>query len=1250
MSRQSLTRRSAWVLMAVLAAGMPLASQSPAPRLFRPPLTTSEALAPFLAHVQAGSDEFALEREAEAIEARLRDLGAWLRSPQGPGPAKWFAREFRGGRLRVTSAPDDAAPLAIARQTPDPALTLGASDVLADLRSLSAGLRVVTTEFIVTTVAPDGDGRLRTDVRFELVAAGDDGRRVGHVGTWRLGWTRVGDTWQAREWIVTMHTATRAQRPLFQEITTAVIDPASPVAAQFGVPLDVWMARLDSVLTRDSNGHHGVSVGDADGDGHEDLYVAQPSGLPNRLLRNRGDGTFEDATERSGLGLLDDTAQSLFVDVDNDGDQDLVLATSVQPLLFVNDGHGRFAIREDAFTFAAMLQGVLTGVSMADYDRDGDLDAYLCVYSYFFGAGEDKAGTPMPYHDARNGPPGVLFRNDGQGRFVDVTAEVGLTEGNDRYHFAASWADFDQDGWPDLLVANDFGTKNLYRNRGLQNGRVTFEDVAATAGVLDHGAGMSAAFLDYDNDGRLDIYTGNMWAAPGQRVTAAPPFMPEAPADVRALYQRHARGNSLFRNRGDGTFEDRSVEAGVTMGRWAWSSDALDVDSDGWQDLYVANGMLTRDGSRGDLESYFWRQVVARSPLTRLKGMPYDDAWRAMNQLLVHQSIASRQRNVLYRNDGRGAFDDVSGVTGLDLDQDGRSFAALDLDRDGDADLAVMAARQAPHLRVFRNDHPARAVIALRLTGTKSNRDAIGARVDVDAGAFRVTRLVQAGSGFLSQHSREVLVGLGDSQRVARLTVTWPSGETQTFTDLAVNTRYQLTEGGTPVPTPITRAAPAAPGPRSPIRDPRSAASPPDATWMYEPFPVPDFTATDLTGVTHTPKTLAGRPALLVFWQSDDAASRAAVETLAAQRARLDAAGIAPMAIALDAADGSARVRAAAPAGLPVVHAPRDLAYTWAIVHRHLFMNRQPMPLPTALLLDDRGRIVRTYRERVDAARVVSDAAVMTAPDAARLARALPFPGAFHLPLAQRNWLPVGSELLDEGLETQAIVAFERAAQASPSASVLYRLGTLLVKSGQPARARQAFERALALDATLSEAHNDLGTLLAQDGDLAGAIARFRQALATTADYPDALNNLGYALLLQGQDAEARTLYARALALQPDFAEARNNLGLIEGRAGDLAAAEAHFRAALASRPAYGDAANNLALVLVATRREAEAVTLLDAHLQRDPAFEAGYVTLAKIHLAAGRTADGLRAVDQLLQRNPTHPIGVALAREYRPR
>ncbi len=146
----------------------------------------------------------------------------------------------------------------------------------------------------------------------------------------------------------------------------------------------------------------------------------------------------------------------------------------------------------------------------------------------------------------------MLLRNDGHGRFTDVTRAVGLDAHNDRFSFAPRGPIYDENGCPDLFVANDFGRKNLYRQDGCVNGQPRFTDVAGPAGVEDYGAGMSAAFLDYDNDGHLDIYAGNMWTAAGQRITAAAGFKPDASAETKAIYRRHARGNSLFRNRGDG--------------------------------------------------------------------------------------------------------------------------------------------------------------------------------------------------------------------------------------------------------------------------------------------------------------------------------------------------------------------------------------------------------------------------------------------------------------------------------------------------------------------------------------------------------------------------------------------------------------------------------------------------------------------------------------------------------------------------
>ncbi len=184
--------------------------------------------------------------------------------------------------------------------------------------------------------------------------------------------------------------------------------------------------------------------------------------------------------------------------------------------------------------------------------------------------------------------------------------------------------------------------------------------------------------------------------------------------------------------------------------------------------------MFTRDaGEPGvDVDSFFWRQVVAQSPIERQPGTPYDDGWRATNRLLVSDGAqAQHERNVLLRNNGRGGFDDVSGSTGLDIDQDGRSFAVSDYDGDGDPDVVLLAPRSSPQLRLFRNDYAAgHAALALRLTGTKSNRDAVGARVtiEVEGDGRRITRVVTAGSGFLSQHSKELLFGLGATTQAKR--------------------------------------------------------------------------------------------------------------------------------------------------------------------------------------------------------------------------------------------------------------------------------------------------------------------------------------------------------------------------------------------------------------------------------------------------------------------------------------------------
>ena len=236
-------------------------------------------------------------------------------------------------------------------------------------------------------------------------------------------------------------------------------------------------------------------------------------------------------------------------------------------------------------------------ITAADFDLDGDLDIYACGYNP--SADRVRSGTlgePLPYHDAQNGGRNMLLRNEGGWQFNDVTETVGLSHNNNRFSFAAAWEDYDDDGDPDLYVANDYGRNNPYQNT---NGR--FVDVAAELGIEDMSAGMSASWGDFNRDGRLDIYISNMFSAAGNRITFQRQFKPGAPKTMLAQYQRHARGNSLFQADLDGGgFSDVSVEQGVTMGRWAWGSRFVDLNNDGWEDLVVANGFISTEDT-GDL-------------------------------------------------------------------------------------------------------------------------------------------------------------------------------------------------------------------------------------------------------------------------------------------------------------------------------------------------------------------------------------------------------------------------------------------------------------------------------------------------------------------------------------------------------------------------------------------------------------------------------------------------------------------------
>ena len=384
-------------------------------------------------------------------------------------------------------------------------------------------------------------------------------------------------------------------RLTFTDVTQSALGNTDSFRQQLTRGVDYWRGRLEANYGVDPNGNQGLTVGDVNGDGLDDVFVCQQGGLPNRLYVQNVEGTLRDVSAAAGVDWMEVCRSALLVDLDNDGDQDLVMAQGWYAMIMTNDGTGKFTVLKEVRSSANLYS-----TAAADYDNDGDLDLFFCGRN----PGRERnqfegiLGTPIPYHDANNGGPNLFWRNDGAGAFTDVTVESGLDVNNRRYSYAASWEDYDNDGDMDLYVANDFGRNNLYRNLLIENGQPRFEDVAQQLGVEDISAGMSVTWGDWNNDGLPDIYISNMFSSAGNRIAYQRQFRPDASGSLRS-FQRHARGNTLFTNTGDG-FRDESVDRGVTMGRWAWGSKFADFNNDSLLDIYVTNGFITTEDT-GDL-------------------------------------------------------------------------------------------------------------------------------------------------------------------------------------------------------------------------------------------------------------------------------------------------------------------------------------------------------------------------------------------------------------------------------------------------------------------------------------------------------------------------------------------------------------------------------------------------------------------------------------------------------------------------
>ena len=489
----------------------------------------------------------------------------------------------------------------------------------------------------------------------------------------------------------------------------------------------------------------GCAFIDYDADGWQDILLVNSMDWPGhsrqrstpKLYRNNRNGTFTDVTREAGLDIEIYGMGVAVGDYNNDGFPDVLITCVGQNRLFKNTGKGSFVDVTNASGLGKRI-GFSTSALWFDYDRDGLLDLFVCNYVrwspehdvFCSSDGKNKSYcTPEAYV----GQTCWLFRNRGNGTFEDVTAASGIFDSSSK-SLGVAMIDYDQDGWPDLLVANDTQPNKLYRNQ--RNG--TFRDVAVEAGIAfsQEGkarAGMGIDVGDFDNSGR-----------PGVAIT-------NFDNEMIGLYRAEPGGN----------FADIAVQSGVglpsktTLG---FGCTFADCNLDGWLDLIAVNGHI-------------------------------DDTVRNV------RNVGYAQPPHLFLNNGNGSFREVGDEVGGGFDQPrvGRGLAVGDFDRDGDLDV-LMTTNNGPAY-LFRNDQTSgNRSVRIRLLGTKSNRDGIGARVKVFAGGMMQTRYVRSGSSYLSQSELPLTFGIGKSDSVERIVVDWPSGRSEEFKNLQPGRAYEITE------------------------------------------------------------------------------------------------------------------------------------------------------------------------------------------------------------------------------------------------------------------------------------------------------------------------------------------------------------------------------------------------------------------------------------------------------------------------
>ncbi len=555
---------------------------------------------------------------------------------------------------------------------------------------------------------------------------------------------------------------------------------------------------VDDVTKHMRMGHydHGsaVAVADVDGDGLYDIYFANQVG-GNELWKNLGGGRFKNITQEAGVGLPGRVSiGAAFADIDNDGAPDLFVTTvRGGNVLFKNDGHGHF---KDITQEAGLgLVAHSSGAFFFDYNNDGLLDLLVCNVGKYTSAEKgpdgEYIGIPNAFeghlHPDRYEYP-VLYKNLGNDHFKDVTAEVGLKPHG--WCGDASFADLNNDGWPDIFFLNMQGHSHYYENQG---GKTFIEKTDQHFRKTPWGA-MGLKFFDYDNDGRMDLFIVDMHSdmsqEPGPENEKMKSQIAWSDSYIQGTKSDFIWGNALYHNRGDGKFEEVSDKLGVET-YWPWGPSVGDVNADGWDDIFIASGM-----------SYPYRYGI-NSLLLNDHGTKFDDA-EFVTGIEPRKSLYTpwfkidcsdpAERNAQEKLDSKVCVG-RNDKTIIMAPRSSRSSVIFDLDNDGDLDIVTNDFNSEPQILV--SDLAQRKHIhwlKIALQGTASNREGLGATVRVSAGGQTYTKYNDGKSGYLAQSDLPLYFGLGDSPKVDSVEVLWPSGKKQVVDAVGENRTIVVTE------------------------------------------------------------------------------------------------------------------------------------------------------------------------------------------------------------------------------------------------------------------------------------------------------------------------------------------------------------------------------------------------------------------------------------------------------------------------